>query len=273
VLLAIDYFTKWVEAIPLKKVTSENMVEFVKEHIIYRFGIPQTITIDQGAQFVSSEFREFAESMGIKLFNSSPYYAQANGHAKASNKIMIKLIQKKIDQKPRRWHSVLNAALWAYRMAPHGATKTSPYELVYGHHVVLTWEIQSDSRRVVLQKDLSSNDYSGLMMDELEDFHMIRLQALENIEKNKMRVAKYYNKKVKVKQFAEGDLVCKALLPIGTKYSTFGKWSPNWEGPFRVVRCVPGNAYILKTLLGEEFSAAINGRYLKKYYPSVEIDR
>jgi transposase InsO family protein len=90
VLLATDYFTKWVEAIPLKKVTSENMVEFVKEHIIYRFGIPQTITTDQGAQFVSLEFREFAESMGIKLFNSSPYYAQANGQAEASNKIMIK---------------------------------------------------------------------------------------------------------------------------------------------------------------------------------------
>jgi hypothetical protein len=111
------------------------------------------------------------------------------------------------------------------------------------------------------------------MMNELEDLHMIRLRALENIEKNKMRVAKYYNKKVKVKQFSEGDLVWKALLPIGTKYSTFGKWSPNWEGPFRVVRCAPGNAYILKTLLGEEFTAAINGRYLKKYYPSIEVDR
>jgi hypothetical protein len=48
---------------------------------------------------------------------------------------------------------------------------------------------------------------------------------------------------------------------------------PNWEGPFRVVRYVPSNAYILKTLLGEEFSAAINGRYLKKYYPSIEVDR
>jgi hypothetical protein len=111
------------------------------------------------------------------------------------------------------------------------------------------------------------------MMDELEDLHMIRLKALENIEKNKMWVAKYHNKKVKVKQFAEGDLVWKALLPIGTKYSTFSKWSPNWEGPFRVVRCAPGNAYILKTLLGEEFTAAINGRYLKKYYPNIEVDR
>jgi hypothetical protein len=111
------------------------------------------------------------------------------------------------------------------------------------------------------------------MMDELEDLHMIRLRALENIEKNKMRVAKYYNKKEKVKQFSQGDLVWKALQPIGTKYSTFSKWSSNWEGPFRVVRCTPGNAYILKTLLGEEFTAAINGRYLKKYYPSNEVDR
>jgi hypothetical protein len=133
--------------------------------------------------------------------------------------------------------------------------------------------MQSDSRKVVLQKDLSSKDYNDLMMNELEDFHMIRLRALENIEKNKMRVAKYYNKKVKVKQLAEGDLVWKALLLVGTKYSTFGKWSPNWEGPFRVVRCTPGNAYILKTLLGEEFTAAINGRYLKKYYPTIEVDR
>jgi hypothetical protein len=249
------------------------MVEFVKEHIIYRFGIPQTITTDQGTQFTSSEFREFAESMGIKLLNSSPYYAQANGHAEASNKIMIKIIQKKIDQKPRRWHSVLNETMWAYRMASRGATKISSYELVYGHHAVLPWEMQSDSRRLVLQKDLSSKDYNGLMMDEIEDFHMILLRALENIEKNKMRVAKYYNKKVKVKQFAEGDLVWKALLPIATKYSTFGKGTPNWEGPFRVVRCTPGNAYILKTLLGEEFTTAINGRYLKKYYPSIEVDR
>jgi hypothetical protein len=55
--------------------------------------------------------------MGVKLLNSSPYYAQANGQAEAS--------KKKNDQKLRRWHSVLNEALWAYRMAPHGATQTS----------------------------------------------------------------------------------------------------------------------------------------------------
>ena len=64
-LVATDYFTKWVEAIPLKTVTSQNMIEFVKEHLIYRFGIPQTITTDGGSVFISEEFRKFADDMGL----------------------------------------------------------------------------------------------------------------------------------------------------------------------------------------------------------------
>ena len=70
------------------------MVEFVKEHIVYHFGIPQTITTNQGTMFTLEEFRDFAASMGIKLLNSSSYYAQANGQAETFNQIMIKLIKK-----------------------------------------------------------------------------------------------------------------------------------------------------------------------------------
>jgi ribonuclease HI len=94
ILVATDYFTKWVEAIPLKKVDSGDAIQFVKEHIINRFGIPQTITTDQGSIFVSDEFVQFADSIGIRLLNSSPYYAQANGQAEASNKSLIKLIKR-----------------------------------------------------------------------------------------------------------------------------------------------------------------------------------
>ena len=135
--MVTDYFTKWVEAIPLKNVTSKEMIKFVKKHIIYRLGIPQTITTDQGTMFMSGEFEEFATGMGIRLLNSSPYYAQANAPAEASNKGVIKLIKRKIVEHPRKWHTVLNEALWAYRMACHGATKVSAYQLVYGHEDVL----------------------------------------------------------------------------------------------------------------------------------------
>ena len=58
--------------------------------------------------------------------------------------------------------------------------------------------------------------------------------ALKNNNLNKEKVTKSYNKKVKRKQFAEGDIIWKAILPIGTKDPRFSKWSPNWEGPFIV---------------------------------------
>jgi hypothetical protein len=64
---------------------------------------------------MSHQFREFVESMKIKLLDSSPYYAQPNGQAKASNKVQIKIIKKRIKDNPRRWHEKLSEALWAHR--------------------------------------------------------------------------------------------------------------------------------------------------------------
>ena len=67
--------------------THKEVINFVLEHIIRRFGIPQTLTTDQGSSFMSHQFREFAESFRIKLLNSSPYYAQANGQAELAIKL------------------------------------------------------------------------------------------------------------------------------------------------------------------------------------------
>ena len=163
-------------------------------------------------------------------------------------------------------------ALWAYRMSRHGAMQVAPYQLVYGHEAVLPWETAIGSRRIKLQQKLSADQYYGLMMDELEDVVQNRLDALEKIEQNKARVARHYDKKVVQKQFKEGDLVWKLRMPIGVKDNRFGKWSPNWEGPYLISRSAPGNAYILKELEGEEFGRALNGKYLKQYYPSIWIN-
>jgi hypothetical protein len=137
ILAIMDYFTKWVEAIPMKTVTSKDVINFIKEHVIQRFGIPQTIMTDGGSIFISEEFRKFAADVGIKVIRSSPYYAQANGQAEASNQSLIKLIKRKIDENPRRWHEVLSEALWAHHILCHRAMKTSPYHLVYGQEAIL----------------------------------------------------------------------------------------------------------------------------------------
>jgi hypothetical protein len=87
---------------------------------------------------------------------------------------------------------------------------------VYGHDVVLPWELKNGSRRIFLQDRLSADDYSAMMKEELEDLASNQLRAFENIEKNKRRIGRWYDKKVKVKEFDEGDLVWKLILPIGS---------------------------------------------------------
>jgi hypothetical protein len=96
--------------------------------------------------------------------------------------------------------------------------------------------------------------------------------VLEEVEE-KMKTAKAYNKRVEEKSFQVGDLVWKTILPLGTRSGKFSKLSPSWEGPFRVIPVVPGNAYFVEDLEGHSLSKALNGKYLKCYYPSMWQDR
>jgi transposase InsO family protein len=141
VLVATNYFMKWTKAVPLKNMMHKELIAFILERIVHRFGIPQTLMTDQGAAIMSHQFKEFARSLKIKVLNSSRYYAQANGQAESSNKTLIKLIKKKIEESPRRWHKVLSEALWAHRTSQHSATKVTPFELVYGQEAMLLVEI------------------------------------------------------------------------------------------------------------------------------------
>jgi hypothetical protein len=177
-LVAIDYFTKWTEAVPLKYMTHKEVIEFITKHIIHRFSIPQTLTTDQGTSFVSKKVREFAKLYKIKLLNSSPHYAQANGQVDSSNKTLIKLIKKKYEENPRRWYEVLSEALWAHRIVRHGATKVTPFELLYGQEIVLPIEVNLDVYRLAKQNDLSTVMYHYLMMDNIDEVTDVGLKAL-----------------------------------------------------------------------------------------------
>ena len=85
----------------------------------------------------------------------------------------------------------------------------------------------------------------------------------------KKKVSRFYNKRIKKKKFKEGDMVWKVILPPGTKDRELRKWSPNWEGPFKIYQVLDGNAYWLASLYGFSHKRFINGRYLKKYFSTM----
>ena len=144
--------------------------------------------------------------------------------------------------------------------------------MTYGHDAVLPMQVVVPSLRMAQQNALSSEDFTQSMMMELEHLDQEQMDAFNRMVVQKKKIAKAYNKKVKKKRFQEDELVWKLVLPAGTKDPVFGKWSPNWEGPFKIQRVLEGNAYWLASLQGEPHKRFINGKYLKKYYPSMWED-
>ncbi|XP_021820769.1 uncharacterized protein LOC110762440 [Prunus avium] len=173
-----------------------------------------------------------------------------------------------IEERPRAWHDLLPETLWAYRTSKRSATGTSPYALIYGHDTIIPMELKVRSLRVTERPRQDKKDYAQAMAQELEDLEQLRLDAYNQMQAQKQIAARAYNKRVKQKTFAKGDLVWSAVLPIGTKDPRFGKFSPNWEGSFIIERILGRGAFQLKDKDEECHNLPINGQYLEKYTPS-----
>ena len=85
----------------MKEAEQKDVIQFIKEHIIHRFEIPQSITTDQGSMFTGDEMTYFAKDYSIQLIISTPFYAQVNGQAEAFNKVLINILEKMLEDNPR----------------------------------------------------------------------------------------------------------------------------------------------------------------------------
>ena len=97
---------------------------------------------------------------------------------------------------------------------------------------------------------LKTDDEGCAMMDNIDEVTDKRLKALKEIEKDKLRVARAYNKKVRGKSFQVSELVWKTILPLRTKSNKLSKWSPSWEGSYKIIMVISKNSYMVETLQG-----------------------
>ena len=180
-LIAIDYFTKWVEAEALAKITEAKIRSFVWKNIICRFGIPMTIISNNGWQFDNQGFRDFCSNLGIRFQFSSPRHPQANGQAEVMNRTLLKIIKTKLDDAKGAWPEELPNVLWAYRTTARTSIGETPFRLTYGTEVVISVEVGVTSiRREVFNKE--SND----------DHLQINLDCLDKVRENaSIKMTKY----------------------------------------------------------------------------------
>jgi transposase InsO family protein len=107
IIVAMDYFTKWAEAMPTFDNTGKTAALFIFNHIITRFGVPQAIVTDHGSHFHNFMMSELTEKLGLRHENSTPYYPQANGQVEAINKVLTTMLRRMVGIHKSSWHTML----------------------------------------------------------------------------------------------------------------------------------------------------------------------
>ncbi|XP_015938645.1 uncharacterized protein LOC107464228 [Arachis duranensis] len=256
-IVAIDYYTKWIEAEPLASISSANCRKFMWRHVITRFGIPEVVISDNGTQFTDKKFAEFLSGLGIRQRFSSVEHPQTNGQVESANKVILSGLKKRLDNKKGAWADELAAVLWSYRTTEQSSTKETPFRLTYGVDAVIPVEIGEPSPRLLL-KGVEETIEKDLIDEAREMAHLTEIAL-------KQRMALRYNTKVLKREFEPNDLVLRRN-DIGLPTPGEGKLAANWEGPFRVKKVMGKGAYKLERLDGKEVPRTWNADNLRRFY-------
>uniref|UniRef100_A0A2N9I8L2 RNA-directed DNA polymerase n=1 Tax=Fagus sylvatica TaxID=28930 RepID=A0A2N9I8L2_FAGSY len=268
ILAATEYFTKWVEAIPLRKATGAAVANFIREHIITRFGIPHKIISDNGTPFVNKDVREVLEHYRIKHRRSTPYYPQGNGQAEATNRMLLRILSKMVFDYGKGWNSHLADVLWAYRGSPKTATGFTPFSLVYGTDVISPPELLVPSPRILQGTELKADVEmcAEARVADLEGLDEARELALARSLRYHQRLANAYGKTMHTRIFSQGQMVLKTADHVRRGLPSPSKFTPNWEGPYVIREAHDSGYYRLSKADGTILADPINGKWLKEYY-------
>jgi transposase InsO family protein len=258
-IVAVDYFSKWVEAEPLAKINEEAVLRFLWKNVVCRFGVPRILVSDNGSQFAGAGVQEWCKLMKIEQRFTSVYHPQANGQVEATNKIIVQGIKKRLEKAGGKWVEEIVPVLWAYRTNPKEATGETPFSLVYGMDAVIPAEIEAETHRVLVYEEKQNEQMTLYSLDFINEK---REKAFLRMEKARSRMKAAYNKAVVPRSFQVGDLV---LRRTGLS-QLVGKLGPNWEGPYKVVSILAGGGYKLETIKGEAVPRIWNAVNLKTFF-------
>uniref|UniRef100_A0A2N9J6Z4 Integrase catalytic domain-containing protein n=1 Tax=Fagus sylvatica TaxID=28930 RepID=A0A2N9J6Z4_FAGSY len=230
-VVAIDYFTKWVEAEPLATITEKNVQNFVWKAVICRFGIPRVLVSDNGKQFDNPRFRQFSQEVRHPqpLFISWPPTSLTD---KSRTTVRI----------------------------PTGET---PFRMTFGSEAVVPVEIGLTTLRTSAYDEQQNEEQLRLNLDLIDE---VRETAEARMKRYQEKMARHYNSKVKPRQLSVGDLVLRKVT-LATKNPSEGKFGPNWEGPYKVIEIRRPGTYHLEDMNGRRLPHLWNAEHLRKYYP------
>jgi ribonuclease HI len=146
VVVAVEYFSKWIEAKPLATITSVTVQKFFWQNIVCRFGVPKAITVDNGTQFDAETFKDFCDQIGTKIYFASVRHPESNGLVERANGIIMTGIMKLIFNQPRgKWPDELIKVVCGHNTTMSRSTEFSPFKLLSSQDIWYfgEWPIQT----------------------------------------------------------------------------------------------------------------------------------
>jgi hypothetical protein len=258
--VAVDYFTKWVEAKPLANIKAPTIQKFFWQNIICRFRVPRERTIDNGKQFDCYTFKEYCKSLGTHAKFSSVCHPQSDGAVERANGLILSGIEKCLFvQKKGKWVDELPKVIWSHNTTVSRATCFTPFRLLFGTEAMTPEEIKNESMRVLKAKEIEEVDQKV----EKDMIELTILEAAENIEKYQKETKAWKDKQVVRKDIKTGDLVLKRKK----NWENPGKLHKSWEGPYIAKETDMPGAFRLLEQTSEELPYSWNADNLKTYYP------
>ncbi|GKE10451.1 reverse transcriptase domain-containing protein, partial [Tanacetum coccineum] len=203
-IMAIDRFTKWMEAKPSATITSKQVVSFTWDNIVCMFRIPATIIIKNRTQFVNDPFKKWAEKLKIKLISTLVYHPQGNGAVERAKRSLLKGIKTRLEKGGPTWVEEVPNVLWAHRTMKNTSNGETTFSLTCGIKVVIPAKIGMPTHRTSKLNEKTTDQELYLNLDLLGEQREI---AAIKESRYKQHVEKYYNKKVRQVQFKVGEFV------------------------------------------------------------------
>jgi hypothetical protein len=158
-VVAVEYFTKWIEAKHLVNIATAGLKRFFWHNIICCFGVPKEITVDNAKQFDYHVFKDFYHQMRVKATFTSVYHPQFNGAVEKVNVLIFKAIKKILENQPKgKWAEELPRVVWSHNTSVCRVTKFTPFKLLYGEEPVTLEEIKLHSGRTKTEATYSPNE-------------------------------------------------------------------------------------------------------------------
>jgi hypothetical protein len=256
--IAVEYFTKWIEARAVSTITSKTAQKFFWQNIICRFGVPSELTVDNGKQFDILDFSDFCLSISNKLAFTSVYHPQSNSVVEHANgKIFTAIKKRLLDDKKGKWADQLPEVVWALNTTECRATGFTPFRLLYGSEAMTPQEIKHGSPRTSTSAVPDVDEPTS--KDLIDGDRVLALQALN---KYQAQSKAWRDNTVVPREFNEEDLV----LVRTTRTESRGKLEPKWEGPFIVKMKASPSAYRLSTPSDEDLEHYWNIDNLCKFF-------